>query len=293
MAQHQAQQAVIQTQVAQLQLQAVVQSLAEGSGRVAESGRTMSDGAQMLAMRTDEQTSHIRDTAEAVRGVVAQVHETSQHVGQVDATCQALEQQARQGGQEVGETVAAIERIDQRTREMDEAIVLIESIAMQTNLLSLNAAIEAARAGSAGRGFAVVAGEVRTLSARTREAASRVRALIERARQQSGEGVQQVLHVRATLAGMIDAVQDVALRMREVSADAVQQRQALDQVLGHLNSLTELTDANASMVAQSVMASDDMNESAQQLAEIVAQAQGQATGTAPAAGRAEKAVDFF
>jgi methyl-accepting chemotaxis protein len=293
MAQRQAQQAVLQTQVAQLQLQAVVQSLADGSGRVAESGRTMSDGAQMLAMRTDEQTSHIRDTAEAVRGVVAQVHETSQHVGQVDATCRALEQQARQGGQEVGETVAAIERIDQRTREMDEAIVLIESIAMQTNLLSLNAAIEAARAGSAGRGFAVVAGEVRTLSARTREAAAQVRTLIERARQQSGEGVQQVLQVRTTLAGMIDAVQDVALRMRDVSADAVQQRQALDQVLGHLNALTELTDANASMVAQSVMASDDMNESAQQLAEIVAQAQGQATGTAPAAGRAEKAVDFF
>ncbi len=102
-----------------------------------------------------------------------------------------------------------------------------------------------------------------------------------------------MLQVRTTLAGMIDAVQDVALRMRDVSADAVQQRQALDQVLGHLNALTELTDANASMVAQSVMASDDMNESAQQLAEVVAQAQGQATGAAPAAGRAEKAVDFF
>lgn len=284
MAQHQAQAAVLQTQVAQLQLQAVVQSLAEGSGRVAESGRTMSDGAQMLAMRTDEQTSHIRDTAQAVRGVVAQVQVTSQHVSQVDATCQALEQQARQGGQEVGETVTAIERIDQRTREMDEAIVLIEAIAMQTNLLSLNAAIEAARAGSAGRGFAVVAGEVRTLSARTREAAGQVRSLIERARQQSGEGVQQVLQVRGTLAGMIGAVQEVALRMSEVSADAVQQRQALEQVLGHLDALTTLTDANASMVAQSVMTSDDMNASAQRLAEIVTQAQGQRQGAGQGQG---------
>jgi methyl-accepting chemotaxis protein len=293
MAQQQAQQAVLQTRQAQQQLQAVVQSLADGSGRVAASGRTMSDGAQMLAMRTDEQTGHIRETAQAVRGVVAQVQVTGRHVDQVDATCQALEQQARLGGQEVGDTVSAIERIDQRTREMDEAIVLIEAIAFQTNLLALNAAIEAARAGSAGRGFAVVAAEVRTLSARTRDAAAKVRELIERARQQSGDGVQRVLHVRETLDRMTHAVQDVASRMREVSSDAVQQRQAQDQVLGHLDALTTLTDANASMVAQSVMASDDMNASAQQLAGIVARAQGREAPRTVAAPAPADAVDFF
>jgi methyl-accepting chemotaxis protein len=279
-AQRRSQAAVDEAREAQARLQQVVQALAEGSGRVASTGQTMSDGAQMLAMRTDEQTNHIRETAEAVRGVVAQVQVTSQHVGAVDATCQALEQQARQGSQEVQDTVGSIERIDQRTREMDEAIVLIESIAFQTNLLSLNAAIEAARAGQAGRGFAVVASEVRTLSTRTREAAAQVRTLIERARSQSGDGVQRVLHVRDTLSRMTGSVQDVARRMREVSADAQQQRLALDGVLGHLDALTTLTDANASMVAQSVMASDDMNASARELTEVVARAQG---GTAPAA----------
>jgi methyl-accepting chemotaxis protein len=293
MAQRQAEEAVQQTQDAQRQLQSVVQALAEGSGRVAETGKTMSDGAQLLAIRTDEQTGHIRETAEAVRGVVAQVQLTASHVGAVDATCQALEQQVRQGGSEVEDTVASIERIDQRTREMDEAIVLIESIAFQTNLLSLNAAIEAARAGSAGRGFAVVAGEVRTLSARTREAASQVRGLIERARRQSDEGVQRVLHVRDTLSQMNGAVQEVASRMREVSADAGRQREALDGVLGHLDALTALTDANASMVAQSVMASDDMNASAQQLTEVVARARGGQPEPAGAAPAEDAEVEFF
>lgn len=292
MAQRQAHAAVEDTRAAQERLQSVVQALAEGSGRVASTGRTMSDGAQMLAMRTDEQTSHIRDTAEAVRGVVTQVQLTSAHVSAVDATCQALEQQARQGSQEVQETVGSIERIDQRTREMDEAIVLIEAIAFQTNLLSLNAAIEAARAGPAGRGFAVVAAEVRTLSTRTRDAAAQVRALIGRAREQSGDGVQRVLHVRDTLQRMTHSVQDVAARMREVSEDARQQREALDGVLGHLDALTTLTDANASMVAQSVMASDDMNANARQLTDVVARAQGQVPITEPAAA-ADEAVDFF
>ncbi|MBQ0929472.1 hypothetical protein KAK07_14645 [Ideonella sp. 4Y16] len=297
MAQRQAQAAVEATRAAQDRLQAVVQALAEGSGRVASTGQTMSEGAQMLAMRTDEQTSHIRETADAVRGVVTQVQLTSAHVSAVDATCQALEQQARQGSQEVQDTVGSIERIDQRTREMDEAIVLIEAIAFQTNLLSLNAAIEAARAGQAGRGFAVVASEVRTLSSRTRDAAAQVRALIERARQQSGDGVQRVLHVRETLQRMTGSVQDVAARMREVAEDASRQREALDGVLGHLDALTTLTDANASMVAHSVMASDDMNASARQLTEVVARAQGQGSAprpvVAPVTAEAEPAIEFF
>jgi methyl-accepting chemotaxis protein len=306
MARRSAQAAVLETQAAQRQLRAVVQALADGSGHVAATGKTMSDGAQLLAIRTDEQTGHIRETADAVRGVVVQVQLASSHVEAVDRTCQALEQQARQGGREVDDTVASMERIDRRTSEMDEAIRLIEAIAFQTNLLSLNAAIEAARAGNAGRGFAVVAGEVRTLSARTRDAASQVRALIERAREQSGDGVQRVLQVRGTLAQMTSAVQDVAQRMREVAADAGRQRTALDGVLGHLDALTTLTDANASMVAQSVMASDDMNASAQRLTDVVAGAQAGAApaghpppghvppaAAAPGRAAAPEAVQFF
>ncbi|MBN8489051.1 MAG: hypothetical protein J0M20_15175 [Burkholderiales bacterium] len=134
--------------------------------------------------------------------------------------------------------------------------------------------------------------EVRTLSTRTREAAAQVRALIERARQQSGDGVQRVLHVRDTLTRMTGSVQDVAQRMREVSADARQQRQALDGVLGHLDALTALTDANASMVAQSVMASDDMNASARHLTEVVASAQGGQTAH-QASAREDAVVEFF
>lgn len=294
-AQRSAQAAVRQTRAAEQQLQTIVQALAEGSAHVAATGKTMSDGTQMLAMRTDEQTSHIRQTADAVRGVVAQVQLTSSHVDAVDRTCQALEQQARQGAQAVEETVGSIERVDRRTGEMEEAIVLIEAIAFQTNLLSLNAAIEAARAGAAGRGFAVVAGEVRTLSTRTRDGAAQVRTLIERARQQSGDGVQRVLHVRDTLAQMTGAVQDVAVRMRDVATDAATQRQALDDVLGHLDALTALTDANASMVAQSVMASDDMTASAQHLTAVVARARGGDPAVAAPTTQPEPtaAVDFF
>ncbi|OYU92602.1 MAG: hypothetical protein CFE45_22630 [Burkholderiales bacterium PBB5] len=104
-----------------------------------------------------------------------------------------------------------------------------------------------------------------------------------------------MLHVRDTLAQMTGAVQDVAVRMRDVAADAATQRQALDAVLGHLDALTTLTDANANMVAQSVMASDEMNASAERLTEVVARAQGGDATVAERSAQREPsvAVDFF
>jgi len=290
-------------------VEAVVVGMAQGSAQVAEAGQTLTTGAQELAIRTDQQTDKLTSTSQAVHGVVAQVHHTTGNVTVVDEQCARLHEQARQGTRVVDDAVGTIRLINQRTQEMSEALGLIESIAFQTNILALNAAIEAARAGPAGRGFAVVAAEVRSLSQRTSGAAADVKRLIGRANEQASEGLQRVEEVKRNLDDMGQAVEQVASLTREVAIDAKAQTQSLEGIMNSLDELSRLTLANATMVAESVMAADGMNDSARALREMVEKVKSGANAApessvaagpglpapteAQSQGSSGKGVDFF
>jgi hypothetical protein len=278
---------------ARKRLESVVGAMAERSGQVASAGDAVSQSAQQLAMRTDQQAASLKTISDAVHGVVDQVQHTADNVAAVDDLCARLRDQAGQGNVVVTDAVEAIQLIDRRSQEMSEALELIESIAFQTNILALNAAIEAARAGSAGRGFAVVAGEVRSLSQRTSQAAQHVKELIDRASVQAGEGVSKVHSVRQQLDAMSEAVENVAIRSRGVSADARGQSSALEQIMSSLDELTRLTDANAQLVAESVMAADGMNDSASELRSMVASVQTDGAAASTAQGQVATQVEFF
>ena len=294
----------------QEQLHSVVAAMASGSDEVAMAGERMSQGAQQLAIRTDQQTASLRSLSESVQGSVHQVQGTATNITAVDRQCAELSTQARQGTDVVQAAVQSIELISQRSSEMREALALIESIAFQTNILALNAAIEAARAGTAGRGFAVVASEVRSLSARTTEAAGQVKGLIERATRQSQQGMDQIMSVQQQLQAVLEGVSTVADHTRTLSTDAQTQSQELVQMMQALRDLAALTDDNASLVAESVMTADSMNQSASALRSMVAGLQqaepgprdaARAMATAPTPAprpltpppAATSAVDFF
>jgi methyl-accepting chemotaxis protein len=284
------------------QLRDVVGSMLEGSGRVAGAGVSMSVSAQQLAIRTDQQGDFLATTSQGVREAVQQVQATAEHAQRVDQRCTALRTQAHDGREVVLRSVQAIEGIAQQSRHMGEAVSLIEAIAFQTNILALNAAVEAARAGEAGRAFAVVAGEVRELAGRSRQAAGQVRTLIAQANEQVAQGVKEGAAVRQVLdhiAGGVDAVAD---EMQAVAGESQQQSQSLQRVMNGLDELAQLTRSNADMVAESVMAAEDMRDNAQHLRAVVSGIDSGLAGTAgppalaPAAlapAPAREAVEFF
>lgn len=253
----------------QQKLQAVIQAMAQGSEKVAAAGDTMSMSAQTLAMRTDEQGASLQETIGGVRQVVGQVQSAAAHTASVDQRCDSLHHQTRAGVEVVDRTVGAISLIEKRAQDMGEAITLIEGIAFQTNILALNAAVEAARAGASGKGFAVVASEVRSLALRSTQAAGEVRQLISRVNEQAGAGVKEVHGVKAVLEKISGGVAEVTQNIRSVADDAQQQSQALEQIMSKLETLSQLTESNAVMVGESVMAADEMRDDAQKLREVV------------------------
>ena len=268
------------------QLRGVVSTMLEGSTAVAAAGATMSVSAQSLAIRTEQQGTQLATTNQGVREVVGQVGSTTEHVARVDERCTALREQTRSGVSVVARGVEAIEGIAARTREMGEAVSMIEAIAFQTNILALNAAVEAARAGDAGRAFAVVAGEVRELAARSRKSAQQVRDLIARATEQAATGVREASSVREVLDGINHGVEAVADDMRAVAAESVNQSASLQRVMRGLDDLAELTRSNADMVAESVMAAEDMREHAQRLRQVVGDIEQSIDGHSPVADAA-------
>lgn len=287
------------------QLKSTLDAMLEGSSKVAQAGQEVSSSAQELAIRTDQQTDHVRSVADVINTVADQVQDTTANVVAVDEQCNRLKNQAREGDSVVNDAVSSIQLISQRSTEMNAAISMIESIAFQTNILAINAAIEAARAGTAGRGFAVVAAEVRALSQRTADSAREVKQLIERTTAQADDGVRRIQGVKERLADIVDDVENVATRTQQVATDAMAQSQSLASVKQKLSDLAELTDSNAQLVAMSVMAADEMNASAAQLREMVAGGHAQeavesvALGPVSVAQRApdgltkQQSVEFF
>jgi methyl-accepting chemotaxis protein len=289
---------VLALQSSTQQLRDVVGSMLEGSGKVAGAGVTMSVSAQQLAIRTDQQGDFLASTSQNVREAVQQVQATAEHAQQVDRRCAALRAQAHGGREVVQRSVQAMEGIAQQSRHMGEAVSLIEAIAFQTNILALNAAVEAARAGESGRAFAVVAGEVRDLAGRSRQAAGQVRELIARANEQVTLGVGESAAVRQVLDGIAGGVDAVADEMRAVAGESQQQSQSLQRVMNGLDELAQLTRSNADMVAESVMAAEDMRDNAQHLRSVVAGLDSGLPASAPAARPSAPApqheqVEFF
>jgi len=165
----------------------------------------------------------------------------------------------------------AIARIQETSDNSARIIKTIDEIAFQTNLLALNAAVEAARAGEAGRGFAVVADEVRKLAMRSAEAARNTASLIE----QSGRHVKDGVHAREELADVIhrieSAVEAVSARTQDVASATREQSQGIDQINQAVAEMDRVTQATAGNCEESAAAAERLSAQASELNRIVGQ----------------------
>ena len=152
----------------------------------------------------------------------------------------------KEGRREAERTSAAREGITVQVPEINNAIVLIDQIAFQTNILSLNAAVEAATAGEAGRGFAVVAGEVRNLVNRSAEAAKEIKDLVENATSKTNDGKKISDEMKVGYNNLNKLISETIDIIQDVSIASSEQLKGIEQINDAVAILDRVTQENAS-----------------------------------------------
>ena len=256
-------------------LRSAFSEVGDVSGGVANASREIATGNADLSVRTEQQASHLQQSASAMRELteaVAHSAESSDHAAQLARDAVA---QAHNGQNVMRETRDAMDKINESSRRIADITGLIDSIAFQTNILALTAAVEAARAGDQGRGFAVVAGEVRTLAQRSATAAKDIRQLTVDSVDRVASGAALIRQAETSLNQLGDAVQQVDQLLSEVSQVTREQSGRIRSVTDAIGELDQNTQQNAAIVEQAAAAADSLQQQSARLVQTVREFVGQ------------------
>ncbi|MGJ0372431.1 methyl-accepting chemotaxis protein [Aliarcobacter cryaerophilus] len=222
-----------------------------------QNGMTLEKSSQILIKNVDilnlssnSAAASLEQTAAALEEINATVINNTNNVVQMSKYSNEVNNSAKKGQEMAKNTATAMEDITNQVMNINEAILVIDQIAFQTNILSLNAAVEAATAGEAGKGFAVVAQEVRNLASRSAEAAKEIKNIVEMATLKTNEGKEISNLMISGYRELLDNIEKQAVMIREISNSSKEQESGISQINNAVNQLDQQTQQNASIASK-------------------------------------------
>jgi len=238
-----------------------------------QSANNLTKNMNTLTNNATSQAASLEQTAASVDEIKSNIEQTSLKAKEMSNISSETKVSANNGQKLAKDTAKAMEEINDTVININEAISVIDQIAFQTNILSLNAAVEAATAGEAGKGFAVVAQEVRNLASRSTEAAKEIKDLVENATQKADNGKlisskmiegftaleNKINHTNELIDGVTNAAQEQSIGMNQIS-DAINQLDSFTQENASVADKTNSIALNTNEIATKVVQNVDKNK---------------------------------
>ncbi|MFA6138886.1 MAG: methyl-accepting chemotaxis protein [Sulfurimonas sp.] len=224
-------------------------SLQNGLELQGEAGN-LKQAVETLSTASNQQAASLEETAAAMEEMTSNVQNNVQKSNEMATMATQTDYAAKDGAELAKRTSTAMTEIQTATNSINDAVAIIENIAFQTNILSLNAAVEAATAGDAGKGFAVVAQEVRNLANRSADAAKEIKAMAALAANKSNEGMNIATELTRGFEVIADKIAQTAIMVQDVSNANREQMQGIGQINTAVTQLDQMTQENAKVAAQ-------------------------------------------
>lgn len=257
-------------------LESILGALNQTMGQIAASAGHVSDGseqvaasAQTLAQGATEQASAVTEISTTITDISAGAKQTSAAAVEAGRITNQAGAQLNISMENVKELSVSMERISSDSKQIGTIIATIENIAFQINILSLNAAVEAARAGAAGKGFAVVAEEISNLASKSDEAAKATKELIESSAATIVEGGKVMNRVSEALERTGELAGNVTVKMDQVVDAVEKQTLAMEQVATGVEQISAVVENNSATSQECAAASEELSSQSNMLKELI------------------------
>ena len=215
-----------------------------------QSSNILLSNVDKLNVSSNEAAASLEETAAALEEITSNIRNTTENIAKMSKYSNSVTKSASTGEKLANKTTVAMDEINNQVNLITEAISVIDQIAFQTNILSLNAAVEAATAGEAGKGFAVVAQEVRNLASRSAEAAKEIKNIVENAKNKADEGKEIAGHMIDGYKELNESIQQTINLISDIEMSSKEQLSGIEQINDAVNSLDQQTQQNAQIASQ-------------------------------------------